>query len=301
MRRKWQKKLDSLNLSPIAGSPGSKPHGEGSRPACATDCDERCTDFLARWHKQVNAADALPQSGLSVEQRQVLQHRKAMVTTANERLQLLQDAMIVLQDDIDASRQAVVSINEAVFKHAAVFFRSAMSAALPSFDFQLESVGGSAVDGVRIKFCKAVDGSDGGSCDSRWSYNLGELSGGQRSLCSLAYLLGSSTAGIPPSVMLVDEVDAALDDANQTRIGELLQQCSRQYSCQVWAVSHSAIFHGWCSSFVKVTRTESGTAAEVVQQGSTFAGKSKAPDAAMKRSLTAGLSGGRPQKANKCR
>lgn len=48
---------------------------------------------------------------------------------------------------------------------------------------------------------------------------LEQLSGGQRTLVSLALFLASAWAGSHSSVLLMDEVDAALDEHNQVRGG----------------------------------------------------------------------------------
>lgn len=259
--------------------------------SCVEAQEEHCNKLLSAWRKQTKAMQAMPASHLDAERRQALQQRKCMISTSNERLQILQDAMTLLQADMAASREAVISINDAVFAHAAAAFSSAMAAALPTFQFRVQAVGASASDGVQVSFCKVEAES---SQDKAWSTNLGELSGGQRSLCALAFLLAASTAGIAPSVLLVDEVDAALDDVNQTRVGEMLQQCSQQFSCQVWAVSHSTVFHSWCSTFIKVTRSPTGTAAEIVQADAGFAAPpAHAPAARTKRMSLHAKQGGR--------
>jgi ABC-type uncharacterized transport system ATPase component len=48
--------------------------------------------------------------------------------------------------------------------------------------------------------------------DSRWHTNLGQLSGGQRTLVSLAMLLAVARTGGACGLLLLDEVDAALDE-----------------------------------------------------------------------------------------
>ncbi len=47
------------------------------------------------------------------------------------------------------------------------------------------------------------------------SGSLEQLSGGQRTLASLALLLATAQHGNPSSILLLDEVDAALDERNQ--------------------------------------------------------------------------------------
>lgn len=62
--------------------------------------------------------------------------------------------------------------------------------------------------------------------------HVGLLSGGERTLTSLALLLAIVDAQAPPFVVL-DEVDAALDEANSERFAALLQEKSRQTQCLV--------------------------------------------------------------------
>ncbi|HRV99020.1 MAG TPA: hypothetical protein P5201_10535, partial [Aminobacteriaceae bacterium] len=56
--------------------------------------------------------------------------------------------------------------------------------------------------------------------------NLAQLSGGEQTLTAIAYLFASmEVAGVPLAVL--DEVDAALDESNLLRFGEL----AREYAC----------------------------------------------------------------------
>lgn len=102
-----------------------------------------------------------------------------------------------------------------------------------------------------------------GDSERDWSSNLEELSTGQRSLCALAYLLAAAGSGIKPAMLLVDEVDAALDGVNQGRVGKLLHHAATALSCQVWAVSHSVTFHECCDTFVNVAKGADGTSMAV--------------------------------------
>lgn len=99
---------------------------------------------------------------------------------------------------------------------------------------------------------------------ANWNDKLSELSGGQRSLCTIAYMLAAFQAATATSLIMVDEIDAALDDVNQARVGELLRTCSGVSGCQVLAVSHSCSFHQACASFLKVTLGAAGTSVEVL-------------------------------------
>ena len=88
----------------------------------------------------------------------------------------------------------------------------------------------SAPSGATVQFVRAKldtsseaaaggKGGKGSGCDegSAPQGTLEQLSGGQRTLVSLALFLASAWAGSHSSVLLMDEVDAALDEHNQVR------------------------------------------------------------------------------------
>jgi ABC-type Mn2+/Zn2+ transport system ATPase subunit len=96
--------------------------------------------------------------------------------------------------------------------------------------------------------------------DASWHCNLGQLSGGQRTLVSLAMLLAVARAGGTCGLLLLDEIDAALDEFNQARVSALLRQLAhdRASACQVLCVTHNAGFQGSCDGFVRVTKSAAG-------------------------------------------
>jgi ABC-type lipoprotein export system ATPase subunit len=238
-----------------------------------SETTDTCTRLLLQWEREKAAIAACPKRNLSIEQRQAMQQRQATVERAHERLLLLQDAMEVLRGDVAISKEAALDLNDRVFARVARSFCATIAQVLPELEFRVDISGQRAVDGVSVRFRKGKDltrASQPRESDTRngagWSTNLAELSGGQRSLCSIAFLLAATTAGVSPSLMLVDEIDAALDGVNQTMVGIMLQNCSREHGCQVWAVSHSSSFHGWCDSFVNVSMGAAGTIAQIAPQ-----------------------------------
>ena len=253
--------------------PGSNPT-EQSLDECRAECKQ-----ASKAYDKVQAVlRALPRPELTPEQRAALQQRNAQAETAKARLKVLEDAAVVLRGDVRRSKEAALSLNERVFRRAAASFQSTMAAVLPDFEFEAVATGECAADGVTVRYRKRsaeqggqsqADNADAGY--DTWRTALAELSGGQRSLCSVAFILAATTAGIAPSLMLVDEIDAALDDVNQTRVGTMLHHCSEAHNCQVLAVSHSAAFHGWCDTLVKVKRGQHGTEAQVLAQNGTSA------------------------------
>ena len=65
---------------------------------------------------------------------------------------------------------------------------------------------------------------------------LQALSGGERSLTSIALLFAMSQVN-PPPFLVLDETDAALDEANSRKYGDMLEKLSKQ--SQLIVVTHN--------------------------------------------------------------
>ena len=65
---------------------------------------------------------------------------------------------------------------------------------------------------------------------------LNALSGGERSLTSIALLFAMSQVN-PPPFLVLDETDAALDEANSRKYGNMLEKLS--YHSQLIVVTHN--------------------------------------------------------------
>ena len=106
-----------------------------------------------------------------------------------------------------------------------------------------------------------------------WIAGLEALSGGQRTLISLAFLVAARSAGggggsassSSSSVLLADEIDASLDGTNQEKAAQLMKiMCTKNGLAQVLCVSHSAVFQQRCDHIIKIKRGDHG--------GTVFAG-----------------------------
>ena len=269
---------DAYTSEGVLGSGQLNAHLAVATEPCSPQALHKCRaacEFERKAHAHAQAAaDAMPRAALSAERRAALHARRDGTITARARVALLEEAAEVLRGDIDQSKAAALRLNERVLARAAAAFRATMATALPDFTFVAEAAATGAADGVHVRYRKAnasaaasISASTAAPVAADWSSNLTQLSGGQRSLVSLAFVLAATNAGVAPSLMLVDEVDAALDDVNQTRVGDMLAQCSSAHGCQVLAVSHSAALHGWCDTFVKVRCGAGGTEAAVATGG----------------------------------
>ena len=80
------------------------------------------------------------------------------------------------------------------------------------------------------------------------------LSGGQQTLLAIAFVLATFTFRPVPYILL-DEIDAALDETNQGRLGTLVTQLLQESSSQAIAVSHLPAFLSAASKRLHVTKT----------------------------------------------
>ena len=96
-----------------------------------------------------------------------------------------------------------------------------------------------------------IKGTTGG-----WLDGPQELSGGQRTLLNLSLLLAIAQHR-PSMVLLMDEVDAALDESNASRVASLLKELSK--TVQVIAISHRPEMHRAADHIVRLTKDKGFT------------------------------------------
>ena len=93
---------------------------------------------------------------------------------------------------------------------------------------------------------------DGGA----WRAGVDELSGGQRTLLNLSVYLAAAKYR-PSLVLLMDEVDAALDEHNTQRVAAMLKEVAR--TSQVVAISHHKEFHELADHMVHLSKASDHT------------------------------------------
>jgi chromosome segregation ATPase len=135
----------------------------------------------------------------------------------------------------------VLAAHELVFDALASSVAELCSSLLPAHELQLiRAEGSDSTRGVllqfRFKSSEAAEVSHTGMsspaapCAGTWQQSLASLSGGQRTLVSLALLLAAARcSGVGASrLLLLDEVDAALDQHNAGRVAALLRSLAQE-------------------------------------------------------------------------
>ena len=98
------------------------------------------------------------------------------------------------------------------------------------------------------------DGGDNG--EMAWKASAVELSGGQRTLLGLAFVLAIAKYQ-PSPVYILDEVDAALDEGNQARVALLVSQVlGHEQRCQTIAISHHADFQRGAARVTEIGKAQ---------------------------------------------
>ena len=67
-------------------------------------------------------------------------------------------------------------------------------------------------------------------------HSLVQLSGGERALTSIALIFAMSQVN-PPPFLILDETDAALDEANSKKYGDMIEQLARH--SQLMVITHN--------------------------------------------------------------
>lgn len=180
-----------------------------------------------------------------------------------------------LAEGVQAMNPFAEKLNESVFDTVAAFFKDLTAQLLPGIELQVARVnddgqGGTIHrNGAQFSYRRR---HNGGAQKENWVAGLEALSGGQRTLISLAYLVSAKAVGGPAlsyssSILLADEPDAALDEQNQEQAARLfLMLCttkdrsSQSTLAQVICISHSPIFQQLCDKVIKLTRNnDNGT------------------------------------------
>lgn len=97
-------------------------------------------------------------------------------------------------------------------------FGSIFGTLLPGANAELRpQLGKTVLDGLEVKV----------SLGGVWKENMGELSGGQRSLAALSLILAMLLFK-PAPLYILDEVDAALDESHTQNIGNMIKSHFKQ-------------------------------------------------------------------------
>ncbi|GAB4823226.1 hypothetical protein N2152v2_010272 [Parachlorella kessleri] len=194
------------------------------------------------------AALASSCTGTSVHERS--RARRAAHRAHLQQLETLRGAVATLEEYIAGYNGMVVHTNNEMAGSIMSLFQSLVGEILPKYAFEAQLQGTDAHEGLHLKYSQS-----GGEGEAAWTSSLDALSGGQRTLISLAFILASNIAGSGCGVLLMDEVDAALDEANQHLVGRLFRHMltSKGSGCtQVLCVSHNAALQELCSHLVSL-------------------------------------------------
>jgi len=146
-------------------------------------------------------------------------------------LAVLQTSITNLTEGISSSKSKIDTANEIAFERVAVKFTSYCSICLPSKSIRISKVDPSKLDeGVQFDMRKG----------ETWTHSLTELSGGQKTVVAICFLLAVASFALSAPFYLFDEVDSALDEVNSEMVSGLLSKILPK--SQIICVSHQPAF-----------------------------------------------------------
>lgn len=166
-----------------------------------------------------------------------LTQRRAVVQSSLRQLQ------VGLQESDARSRSLLLATCERVRKS----FSQAYAAFVPTKEADL--IADEPLEPGQIRFRPVVRAVGSTTWDAR---QLSALSGGQHSLLNFCLMLSNIERG--GGLVLMDEIDAALDERNAELAARYLCDLARSKSMQVVAISHREEFHKAAAARVSVLR-----------------------------------------------
>eukprot|EP00887_Chlorella_sp_A99_P003385 scaffold7.g3385.t1 len=279
------KDVPELETALAAG--GAAAAAAAAEPSLAA-ADKACVALGRRRAALLTERAASSAARVPLAEQLRLRERRAALEAMRQQARTLRLAASRLEEGIQSTSPQVLAANEAVFRRIAATFRSLIAGVLPAYDVRLAKTGEAVHEGVQFQFRgRGADaaggggsgdagGDEAGARSGAWRAGLDALSGGQRTMVSLALVVAAAMAGGCSEVLLLDEVDAALDESNQALLAKLLSSISgggsgkedgaganggrRGPGCsQCVCISHNAAFQALCGRVLKVSRGPAGT------------------------------------------
>ncbi|CAI7869553.1 unnamed protein product, partial [Closterium sp. NIES-54] len=202
----------------------------------------------SEWKALLHRLSKLKHAKLSGRERKAFGERMSTLNMFKDRAASIVNSMKVLNEGISRAKSKVLMVNRDTYTRVRSSFQNLCRHLLPNKSVDLMQLGETVEDGIKIAFCNSPASQD--SAPS-WNKNLSQLSGGQQTLLSVALVLAIAQCS-QNFVYLMDEVDAALDEENQSRVGALVQSELARKG-QVLCVSHNRAFQTFADSVVQVS------------------------------------------------
>ncbi|PSC67424.1 chromosome segregation SMC [Micractinium conductrix] len=309
-----------LQAAPDTGSADLAGDAEkGGAPRSVAALRKACGVAARQRQRLLQERSRSSATALPMAEQLRFREQKAALEAARRQAATLATAAQRLQEGIQGSSGQVLAAHESVFRSVASAFASLTQAVLPAYRVRLRKVGGEVRSGLRLEYAPrrssgSYEGGDSSDADEEagkegdgvearasggWRTGLDALSGGQRTMVSLALVVAASLAGGGSSVMLMDEVDAALDEANQHAVARLFDSLSSGVvgagsgggCAQILCVSHNAAFQALSGHVVSLTRAMATALLHAQPAGARVAAPAARP---LRPALPGGLHAARP-------
>jgi len=144
----------------------------------------------------------------------LLSKMKDEINDLNEKRDILTKDLRDLMHIIDTNEPLKKNELSKAFREVSASMGQIFRILLPDADAKLEMVNASDIDkGLRVRVCFNGD----------WNYNLGTLSGGQKSFLVVSLIFAMLKRN-PAPIYILDEIDAPLDENNTYNLSRVIKE-----------------------------------------------------------------------------
>lgn len=169
---------------------------------------------IKKVYKEMKSENEILEKKVNLKVDMIVEDFEKQYNKLKEKKEILKQDKIKIEKtikELDVKRKESLNI---VYKFVNEKFNSIYSTFLPGASAKLETIEGkSLLDGLEMKV----------AFNNSWKNSLSELSGGQRSLLALSFIL-SLLCYKPAPFYILDEIDAALDLSHTSNLGAMIKE-----------------------------------------------------------------------------
>ncbi|KAL0212044.1 hypothetical protein RCL1_005670 [Eukaryota sp. TZLM3-RCL] len=207
---------------------------------------DQVQETINQIEKKIDALNSINEEVLNIPPAEVAT-KKALLDSFYNQLELINTSIDKLKDGIATYKRLISKANQSIISAVESHMIGVLDLMLPAKKFRIIVDDYLNLKKVNIE---VSNGSD------QVYQDVTSLSGGQKTIVSACFLLSLAKAS-GCGIYLLDEIDAALDETHQLKLGQLIAK--ELVNTQVLCVSHSTIFQKFFPHHVSIQMTDTGS------------------------------------------
>jgi len=178
-----------------------------------------------------------------------VEKKQSTLENSQHKLKWIRASTQILEEGITKGQAVVDKYNELAFLKINELFKKYFSIMVPNKTAYLCKIGGTVTEGIEIMVVHNGSTTSDGEGNRPKVSSLSQLSGGEKTMLSLAFLF--SLASFHKSMFyILDEVDAALDEEKQKLVARLITKMFDKQ--QVIMISHNSAFQNEARQIISI-------------------------------------------------